>query len=114
MSAALVPCASCARHVRADAAACPFCKAAREPSDARERPLTARVSRAVAFAFGASLGAAVGASCVPVAAYGAPAPPPDAAPQDAGDAGDAGDDAAVDATADVGVRYGAPPPPDGG
>jgi hypothetical protein len=111
MSAALVPCAACARHVRADTDACPFCAAAREPTTAPARVFASRVSRAVAFAFGATLG--VDCSAPPVPAYGTPSPPADAAPFDTGD-GAAPSDAAVDAGADLGVRYGAPPPPDGG
>lgn len=52
---AFVPCAGCARHVRAHDRACPFCGAHSEatlPTTARPLP---RVSRAVLFAAGASL-----------------------------------------------------------
>lgn len=89
---ALTPCSACARHVRTDSSACPFCGAAR---DARPEsaPWFPRASRAVLFTAGASLALAAGAdafvgtahadtneavSMVPQ--YGAPSdyqPPPD-------------------------------------
>lgn len=107
---ALLPCPFCARHVRATSSACPFCHCALTPVDVPVATTGgARVSRAVAFAFGAALSLE---GCIESATpvYGAPAPPPDAALNDAGDA-------AVDAIADgapaddgsPGVRYGAPP-----
>lgn len=52
----LSPCVACARHVRGDARACPFCGAprvARRDEGASRFP---RVSRAVLFAAGATLG----------------------------------------------------------
>ncbi len=78
-----------------------------------------RVSRAVAFAFGATLlaGGAGLDGCIlhaePV--YGAPVPPDSAVLDGATDGGaDASQDATSDTapadSGDVGVRYGAPPP----
>lgn len=118
MGSPLLPCGSCARHIRASSASCPFCGAAHTPVDAApfEGPMP-RMSRAVAFTLGAAVlagSAAMLDGCVhsePV--YGAPFPPQDAAV-------DATPDAAADATPDAvsdtgnpGVRYGAPPA-DGG
>lgn len=129
MSNPLVPCAACARHVRASSSECPFCGAARSPVEtpAFEGPMP-RLSRAMAFAFGATI-LATGAAldgCVENAqpAYGVPFPDDsavivdgatDAAVDAAADAPvDAPADATVDAApvdaGDVGVRYGAPPP----
>lgn len=102
MSDALVPCASCQRHVRASTDACPFCGAAHAPVEVPERPARARLSRAAVFALGATLGATGCETAVPL--YGAPAPPLDAS-ADVADVVDADADA-------VAVRYGAPPPPD--
>lgn len=60
MSASLVPCPSCARHVRVVEPACPFC-ASPLPSSLAARAIpnaTQRLSRAAAFAFTASLAVA--------------------------------------------------------
>ena len=60
MSASLVPCPSCARHVRVTDARCPFCASAL-PSSLAQRAVpntTQRLSRAAAFAFTASLAVA--------------------------------------------------------
>ncbi len=114
MAAPLLPCSSCARHIRASSASCPFCGAHHTPVDAAplDGPMP-RMSRAVAFTLGAAILAGSSAmldGCVqsqPV--YGAPFPPQDAAV-------DAPADAAADAVNDTGnpgVRYGAPPA-DGG
>lgn len=57
MSASLVPCPSCARHVRVTDARCPFCASAL-PNSLAQRAVpntTQRLSRAAAFAFTASL-----------------------------------------------------------
>jgi hypothetical protein len=56
-SAPLVPCPSCARHVRTDEGACPFC-ASPLPDDLAARAVPAaprRLSRAAAFVFGATI-----------------------------------------------------------
>src|SRR5204863_3620737 len=62
MRAALVPCSSCARHVRVDETSCPFCDAAvpANAADAIPRPPPWRgpVTRAALMFFGAT---AVGA-----------------------------------------------------
>src|SRR4051794_7937495 len=95
----LAPCPSCARHVRVDEAACPFCHSA------FTAPLVAlttvpKISRVIAIAMSATLAGAALEGCVPgpQPAYGGPPPPSDAGPGDE----DAGTGAA---------EYGAPPPP---
>lgn len=123
MNDALVPCSVCARHVRASCTECPFCHAAHTPVVVAARP-NLRLSRAAAFAFGASLTLS---GCSSQALYGAPAPPPDVTdsstpPQDvAADSGspDAtpadtapADTAPADTfTPDIAAMYGGPPPP---
>jgi hypothetical protein len=53
----LIPCPSCARHVRASETACPFCRGALAATAARPAPRapapTSRLSRAAMYAFGA-------------------------------------------------------------
>lgn len=111
---ALLPCPSCARHVRATSSSCPFCHCALTPVDVPVATTGgARVSRAMLFAFGATLiaGSALDGcaeSATPV--YGAPAPPLDASMNDAGDAAvDVATDGAPADDGSPGVRYGAPP-----
>lgn len=98
----LSPCSACGRHVRADAAACPFCRASTG---------VARVALAVA------LGASV-AACTP-----APAPAPVyGGPPPALDRGDAGanadpskphvEPAPTAPREELRTLYGAPPPPE--
>ena len=62
MAASLVPCPSCARHVRSSERACPFCRSALSTDlAARAVPgTTQRLSRAAAFTFAASLAATGG------------------------------------------------------
>jgi hypothetical protein len=122
--APLVPCPSCARHVRATESACPFCATARVPSAA---PVTRtpgqRLSRAALFALGASAAAVAACSGSVTPLYGAPASDsgaldgtsdakPDEDVQNLPPYGippmDAGNDGPVPVPA-----YGAPPP-DGG
>jgi len=73
----LRPCPSCARHVRADETACPFCEAALD-LDVSPRPSASpRLGRAARIAFGAavataSLAAACGNSRPPNAGTGDP------------------------------------------
>lgn len=51
---ALAPCAGCARHVRTDEAACPFCGAAAEaPAPAAPSPFPLRARTALVATFGA-------------------------------------------------------------
>lgn len=132
----LVACPGCSRHVRATEMRCPFCAAAL-PGDLGERAapsVPSRLSRAAAFAFGASLAIAGCATDVTTgdaagstsggeggagpgpgdegggqAVYGAPAPEDAGVEEDAGllDAGPDDDGGDVD-------LYGAPPPPDAG
>lgn len=109
--ARLIPCSSCARHVRATEAACPFCSAVLPVTQAT-RPLPrstgTRLSRAALFALGAS--AAAVAACSSdrvVAVYGAPPIIEDSGAPDAADAGDAAKRPEGGTPAPV---YGAPPP----
>ena len=136
MAASLVPCPSCARHVRSSERACPFCRSALSTDlAARAVPgTTQRLSRAAAFTFAASL-AATGCASDPVPNDAATvtdtgsdagtivtdtgpadtgAPTDTGAPADTGTQADAG--APVDAGKDgsIGVRYGSPPRPDAG
>ena len=129
MNRALLPCRSCARHVRATDSACPFCGSA-VPEQTRmvARPQAPRgnLSRAALFALGAAAAAAgttgiAGCSGGVVSvqdasgdvvstqdAYGGP-PPHDVGPSDS--PGDV--DSAQDAPRDVFMAhdaYGAPPP----
>ncbi len=59
----LVPCPSCARHVRASESACPFCASALPTDLARHAvpPATRRMNRAAAFTFAATLAVSAGA-----------------------------------------------------
>ena len=115
MDTRLLPCPSCARHVRAFEAACPFCAAALPafpPAAPVARATGKRLSRAALFALGAS--AAAIAACSSQAIYGAPT-----SQVDGGDAGYDGDmprplygGAPVDASDDVilvDAAYGGPP-----
>lgn len=135
MNDRLLPCPSCARHVRASDTACPFCASALPEAPAMAATQSpGRLSRAALYAMGASAAAAAAAACtvtaVPV--YGAPSvpidggqdaqnstpvyggPPADAADDrvlaDAG-LGDAASDADDGGDADSGAvpAYGAPP-----
>ena len=142
-SSPLVPCPSCARHVRAHEAVCPFC-ASTLPADLAERAAPPwprrRLNRAAVFVFGATLstaacsgnvvqgvGAGTGGSAGTgggVSTHGTGGTggsPVDAGPD--GPADDGGpEDAEDDVHQDVNVQppYGAPPyglpppPPDGG
>ena len=86
MSAPLIVCAGCYRHVRASERACPFCRSALSSALAAKAVpgTTQRLSRAAAFTFAASL-AATGCSSDP-------APAVDAAVTDTGTATDTGTD----------------------
>jgi hypothetical protein len=81
MTLRLTPCVRCSRHVKSDAAACPFCGAglaARAVAAAPSRTAAERLSRAALFAATVGVAAAVTdcSSVTPV--YGAPVPPDDA------------------------------------
>jgi hypothetical protein len=110
--AQLLPCPSCARHVRLTETGCPFCGVAIDLSEAPTRPMPVqRLGRAATFAFGAAVATSVAAcSGNPVPLYGAPPVDTGTAQQDGGVAplygapSDAGSDAAVLA------MYGGPPP----
>ena len=84
MATSLVPCPSCARHVRASERACPFCRSVLSSTLASKAipGATQRLSRAAAFTFAATL-AATGCS-------DDPAPAADAAVLDTGSATDTG------------------------
>lgn len=112
MASSLVPCPSCARHVRATERSCPFCRTALSSAIAsRVIPgATQRLSRAAAFTFAAGL-AATGCS-------DDPAPPADAAVVDTGSTTDTGATTDTGSTTDTGgpsddggivAMYGGPP-----
>ena len=125
--ARLLPCLSCARHVRASETACPFCAAALVASatSTLARSPSKRLSRAALFALGASAAAVAACSGSVTPLYGAPAGDGGALDGSARDAAadddvqavpaygiapmDAGNDGPVPAP-----LYGAPPPDDGG
>src|SRR5437868_9608391 len=88
-SSALHPCASCARHVRADETRCPFCGGEPGPMEVREAARwTGRVTRAAIVLLGASAAGAACSSTSTTPLYGAPVT--DAGPGDgAGDDGSA-------------------------
>lgn len=54
----LRPCTGCARHVRHDEPACPFCRVALPLGDARGPVVVSRAGRAAIMAFGATLASA--------------------------------------------------------
>lgn len=130
MTAPLMPCDVCARHLRADASRCPFCDVVRAPQELAYVPVP-RMSRAAFFALGAALtvgpvAALVGGSdeadaqqhhSPPRPVYGMPPHLPRPTP-DAGTSRDAG--TAPDATHDAGAptalprRPARPAPPRGG
>ena len=117
MDSRLLPCPSCARHVRAFEAACPFC-AATLPAFPAAAPVARtagkRLSRAALFALGASaaaIAACSSGSSVPM--YGAPIAQDDAGrdpfegipqPVYGGAPFDSGEDAPL-----VDAAYGGPP-----
>lgn len=90
----LVPCDGCARHVRSDDDACPFCGASIAPAPAPANP-RGRLGRAALFAFGAAVAATVGAT-------------------GCGDSHGPGDDAGVEADAGPGARDAGPAEVDSG
>jgi len=135
MSHVLIPCTSCARHVRATEPSCPFCSCSL-PEDPLGRAVPGpprRLTRAAAWVFGASLAVASCAGEVTTGQssgatsggqggagggpnddggvhplYGA-VPPPDAG----NDGGGPAEDAAMDAPDEDGSfngPYGSPPP----
>jgi hypothetical protein len=108
MATSLVPCPSCARHVRATERACPFCRTALSAAIAAKAiPGSAqRLSRAAAFTFAASL-AATGCSSDAT-------PAPDAAAVDSGAATDSGATTDTGARADTGTATDAGFPTDDG
>jgi len=123
MSNALIPCQSCARHVRATESACPFCAAAL-PVSARsvQRALPkARLGRAATFAFGAAALAVSAAACgdddgddtTPPADLGTDSSVRDLGTSDSGtpdeDLGTAADLGTEQDLGGVGPLYGGPP-----
>ncbi len=108
------PCLACRRHVRVDAAACPFCGASAPGAQApASHTVRARLTRGAIFTLGAS---AVIVGCgSEQAIYGAPAPDTgtvtDSAPVgDTGAAKDSGADADADIdTGSLAGAYGLPP-----
>jgi hypothetical protein len=63
MTAPLVPCHACARHLFADASRCPFCDVPREPQALAYAPVP-RMSRAALAALGAALAVVPAAALV--------------------------------------------------
>ncbi len=71
MSTRLIPCSSCARHVRTSDTACPFCGAATVSAPTLVGPPLARMSRAAFLALGAAGSLAMtDCSSAPVPLYG--------------------------------------------
>ena len=71
----LLPCPSCARHVRRTESVCPFCAASVAFEDAPlPRLPDQRLGRAATFAFGAAMTTVAACSGNVAPAYGAPAP----------------------------------------
>ena len=112
MAKPLVPCSSCARHVRASEAACPFCGSSLE-NDLSKVPgvPTSRLGRAALFAFGATV-------AVTAAGCGSSVTNTDASAQDVQAVDNGGMLAIYGAPApdsgNPGARYGAVPPSDAG
>ena len=118
MASSLVPCPSCARHVRATERACPFCRSALSASlGAKVIPgATQRLSRAAAFTFATTLAAT---GCLTLKSDGVDASTADlGSPADTGATTDRGTDtgATTDTgtTPDTGVRPDAGVPNDDG
>ena len=69
----LLPCPSCARHVRQSESGCPFCGASLALASEPSRPMpTQRLGRAATFAFGAAMAtsvAACGTTTTPTTTY---------------------------------------------
>ena len=125
MSQPLVPCPSCARHVRASETACPFCQTELpEGLETQARPGVARrMSRAAALALGASLAVAACGDEVQSTNDSAGATSGDkSSSAGGGGAGGAGGSASTTGTSSIeassssgfAVLYGPAPPPDGG
>ncbi len=120
----LAPCPGCARHVRVDERACPFCASQLDLSGVpAPRPVPGRLSRAALFALGAALTAGgIDGCATQSAAYGAPAADPstgnevEATPPPSDDDDDEGEPDAGTQTAPpqdpntMAPAYGAPPP----
>jgi len=118
MTAPLVPCAACARHLRADADRCPFCDVARTPQRLAYVPVP-RMARSAMAALGAVLAvapAALGADdaeaqphhTAPRPLYGVPPRPRPPHPPTTRDAGAAPDATAPDASTAAPHDAGAP------
>jgi hypothetical protein len=98
----LLPCPSCARHVRRSESACPFCGNALALEPEAALSVVPRLGRAALFTFGAALAtSACTGTGAPVPLYGAPSI--DSGAADAAPPIDAGNDATVLA------MYGGPP-----
>ncbi len=102
MAATLVPCASCARHVRATDAVCPFCNGtlSSPTTVAAAMPAGVRLGRAAIFVVGVAVAAASSAGC--------------ATGPSTGDGGDAAAESSVPDEGSVMALYGAVAPPDAG
>lgn len=107
----LIPCPSCARHVRANDTTCPFCAAALALAPVAAPVLGERLGRAALFAFGAAMATNVAAcsmSSTPPTDTGTASPDTGSAPADAGV------DAAGNPDSGFFPPYGTPPPEDAG
>lgn len=120
MTNTLLPCPSCARHVRASSTTCPFCATAITLVAPTPRVITERLGRAALFTLGAAAIVTAPGCIMASPAYGIPAYDSGPVAQDAGTQPDSGSTpdaaAAPDAGTDGGLAgaYGAPPPNDGG
>ena len=127
MTAPLVPCAACARHLHADADRCPFCDIPRAPQRLAYVPVP-RMARSAMAALGAVLAVVPAAALVadaddaeaqshhsqPRPLYGVPPRPRPRPPHDAGTSPDASTDVPRDADAPDVRRAPRRPPPDMG
>lgn len=105
MTARLIPCPACARHVRAGEADCPFCSAnLPETLPPVVGKPNQRLGRAALFAFGAAAAGVVAVTGCGDDTIGSlyGAPPTDSGMADVGPIPDAGTDAAEDASSDAG------------
>jgi hypothetical protein len=77
----LAPCQACGRHVRADAASCPFCASPITAPRVKRTSVAANVGRAAMFYLGATLASCGGDERNIAQPYGAPPDPPPEEPE---------------------------------
>jgi hypothetical protein len=113
----LVACLSCARHVRVNEAACPFCGvvlAASLRASAPPEPPGVRLARAAMFALGAGTAVLASDCGSSTPLYGAPPGTVFVTPYGIPPVPDAGTDGGDDAGVTAVPMYGVPPVPDAG